>query len=316
MIVVLTGGSGGAKFVDGLRSVIPPEQITIVVNTADDLEWWGLHVSPDLDSVTYMLAGLLSKERGWGVQSDTFFCLQSMATLEQPTWFQVGDRDLATHLLRTNLLNQGRTLSEATAEICSRLGIRSRALPMSDDVVETRIVTPDRELSFQEYFVGRRFQDSVRSVHFAGIEQAKSAPCVIDAILSADAIVLAPSNPITSIGPILAVPGIREGLKQTSAQIAAISPIIGSNAISGPAGILMQAQGFPVSIAGVAEVYRDFLDLLVVDNRDSEAANRLAQSGVRVHCTNTVMKTTQDRINLAQAVLSALAEKRPAHAIS
>ncbi len=316
MIVVLTGGTGGAKFVDGLRSSIAPEQLTIVVNTADDLEWWGLYVSPDLDSITYVLAGLLSKERGWGVKGDTFYCLQAIGQLGEPTWFHVGDRDLSIHLLRTQLLRQGKTLSEATNEICSRLGVASRIFPMTNARVETRVDTPVGDLSFQEYFVQRWYQDPVNAVRFAGVENAKATPGILDAILSADAVILAPSNPITSIGPILAVPGIREALQQTPARIAAVSPIIGNKAVSGPAGILMEAQGFPVSIAGVARFYQDFLDILIADDKDAETADRLAQSGIRVHCTNTVMKTAQDRMNLAQAVLTALAEDTAAHAAS
>src|SRR6202521_1290625 len=247
MIVVLTGGTGGAKFVDGLRQVIAPEDITLIVNTGDDLEWWGLYVSPDLDSITYVLAGLLSKERGWGVKGDTFYCLQAMGELGQPIWFHVGDRDLAVHLLRSKLLTQGKTLAEATIEIAAKLGVQARILPMSNSRVETRIGTPIGELSFQEYFVQRWYQDPVNSVRFAGAERAQPAPGVTEAILSASAVLIAPSNPITSIGPILAVPGIRAALTQTPAPVVAISPIIGAAAVSGPAGILMAAQGIPIS---------------------------------------------------------------------
>ena len=275
MIVVLTGGTGGAKFVDGLRQVVPSKDLTIIVNTGDDLEWWGLYVSPDLDSITYVLAGLLSKERGWGVKGDTFFCLQAMGDLGEPIWFHTGDRDLAVHLLRTKLLKQGKTLSEVSAEIAAKMGVQARILPMSNARVETRVDTPIGELSFEEYFVQRWYQDPVNSIRFAGIENAQPAPGVIDAIMSASVVLLAPSNPVTSIGPILAVPGITEALKQTPALVAAVSPIIGNAAISGPAGILMAAQGLPVSIAGVAQAYREFLDLLVVDRRDAKAAEEL-----------------------------------------
>ena len=210
MIVVLTGGTGGAKFVDGLRQIVPAKDLTIIVNTGDDLEWWGLYVSPDLDSITYVLAGLLSKERGWGVKGDTFFCLQAMGELGEPIWFHTGDRDLAVHLLRSKLLKQGKTLSEVAAEIAAKMGVQARILPMSNARVETRVDTPIGELSFEEYFVQRWYQDPVNSVRFAGIENAEPAPGVIDAIMSATVVLLAPSNPITSIGPILAVPGIVE----------------------------------------------------------------------------------------------------------
>src|SRR6266480_2037190 len=192
MIVVLTGGTGGAKFIDGLRQVIAPEEITIIVNTGDDLLWWGLYVSPDLDSITYMLAGKLSQERGWGVKGDTFYCLQAMGALGQPIWFHTGDRDVATHILRSKLLADGKTLSEATAEIAARLGIKTRILPMSNSRVETRVLTPVGELSFEEYFVQRWYQDPVESVRFAGAADAEQAPGVIDAIVNDDVGVLAP----------------------------------------------------------------------------------------------------------------------------
>jgi len=305
MIVVLTGGTGGAKFVEGLRQVTADE-LTFIVNTADDLEWWGLHVSPDLDSITYALAGLLSRERGWGVKGDTFYCLQAMGELAEPIWFHVGDRDLAVHLLRSRMLAQGKTLTEVTTEICGKLGVQSRILPMSNSRVETRVDTPFGELHFQEYFVQRWYQDPVKSVRFAGATEAKPAPGVIESILSASSVILAPSNPITSIGPILAVPGIREALRETHATVAAVSPIIGDAAVSGPAGILMAAQGLPVSIAGVAQAYEDFLDILIADLHDAPASRQLDRPGLRVHCTNTLMKTADDKATLARTVLAPL----------
>ena len=304
MITVLTGGTGGAKFVDGLRRVVSAEELTIIVNTGDDLLWWGLYASPDIDSITYMLAGKLSQERGWGQHGDTFYCLQSMGQLGQPIWFHTGDRDLATHILRSKLLADGKTLTEVTAEIAARLGVKARILPMSNSRIETRVLTPAGELSFEEYFVQRWYQDPVEQVRFAGASDAEPAPGVIEAIRSAEAVLLAPSNPVTSIGPILAVPGIREALRECRSRIAAVSPIVGSTAVSGPAGILMAAQGFEVSIAGVADYYHDFLDLLVVDSRDEEPAEKLHRSGMRVHCVPTIMRRPEDRIALAQAVLA------------
>jgi LPPG:FO 2-phospho-L-lactate transferase len=314
MITVLTGGTGGAKFVDGLRQVVPPEQMTLIVNTGDDLLWWGLYVSPDIDSITYVLAGLLSRERGWGVKGDTFFCLQHMGQLGQPIWFHAGDRDLAVHILRSKLLAEGKTLSEVTAEICDKLGVKARILPMSNSRVETRVGTPIGELSFEEYFVQRWYQDPVESIRFAGAADAEPAPGVIEAILSANIVVLAPSNPITSIAPILAVPGVRDALQKTKGRIAAVSPIVGGEAVAGPAGILMTSQGLPVSIAGVAEAYHDFLDVLVVDVRDAQAAEELRQTGVRVHVAKTIMQTSEDKTNLASEVLSAVAGQTAAHA--
>jgi LPPG:FO 2-phospho-L-lactate transferase len=289
--------------VDGLRQVVPPEELTIIVNTGDDLLWWGLYVSPDVDSITYVLAGLLSKERGWGVKGDTFQCLQAMGQLGQPIWFHAGDRDLAVHLVRSQLLAEGKTLTEATAEIARKLGVTANILPMSDSRVETRVLTPIGELSFEEYFVQRWYQDPVESVRYAGAADAEPAPGVIDAILKADIVLVAPSNPVSSVFPILAVPGIRQALRDTKAIIAGVSPIIGGAAVSGPAGILMASQNLPVSISGLAQAYADFLDVLVADNRDRAEADQLASTTLHVHCTNILMRSLTDRADLARAVL-------------
>jgi LPPG:FO 2-phospho-L-lactate transferase len=316
MICVLSGGTGGAKFVDGLRQVMPAEDITIVVNTGDDLMWWGLYVSPDIDSITYVLSGMLSRERGWGVKGDTFLCLQAMGQLGEPTWFHTGDRDLAMHLLRSRLLAEGKTLSEATAVISGKLGVKARVLPMSNSRVETRVDTPVGELSFEEYFVQRWYQDPVKSVRFAGASDAEPAPGVIDAITSADAVLIAPSNPVTSIGPILAVPGIREALLQARGKIAAVSPIVGNAPVAGPAGILMQAQGLPCSAAGVAQAYEDFLDVLVCDSRDARAAESLRENGPRVHCAQTIMRSAEDKASLAREVLAQVSSDLPKEQIA
>lgn len=304
MIVVLTGGTGGAKFVDGLRRVVPPEELTIIVNTGDDHEWWGLYVSPDIDSITYVLAGILSDERGWGIRGDTFHCLQTMKELGEPAWFSLGDRDLATHLLRTKLLAQRCTLTQATQIIADRLDVRARILPMSNAPVETRIDTPAGELSFEEYFVKRRYLDLVKSVRFAGASESEPAPGVLDAIARAQAVLIAPSNPVTSIGPILAVPGIRDALSSTSATVVALSPIIGNTAVSGPAGTLMAAEGLPVSVAGVASAYHDFLDILIADQSDSKAGDELTNRTLQVHCANILMRTIEDRMRIARTTLA------------
>jgi LPPG:FO 2-phospho-L-lactate transferase len=304
VICVLSGGTGGAKFVDGLRQVMPAEDITIIVNTGDDLLWWGLYVSPDIDSITYVLSGMLSRERGWGVKGDTFLCLQAMGQLGEPTWFHTGDRDLAVHLLRSRLLAEGKTLSEATRVISAKLGVKARILPMSNSRVETRVDTPAGELSFEEYFVQRWYQDPVTSVRFAGASDAEPAPGVLDAVSSADAVLIAPSNPITSIGPILAVPGIREALLSARGKIAAVSPIVGNAPVAGPAGILMAAQGLPCSVAGVAKAYADFLDVLICDTRDARAADALRRGGLRVQCTQTIMRSAEDKAALAREALA------------
>lgn len=304
MICVLSGGTGGAKFVDGLRQVMPAEEITLIVNTGDDLLWWGLYVSPDIDSITYVLSGMLSRERGWGVKGDTFLCLQAMGQLGEPTWFHTGDRDLAVHILRSRLLAEGKTLSEATSVICAKLGVKARILPMSNSRVETRVDTPVGELTFEEYFVQRWYQDPVRSVRFAGASDAEPAPGVIDAITSADAVLIAPSNPVTSIGPILAVPGIRDALLRSRGKIAAVSPIVGNAPVAGPAGILMAAQGLPCSIEGVAQAYEDFLDILICDTRDARIADTLRNNGLRVQCAQTIMRSADDKASLAREALS------------
>jgi LPPG:FO 2-phospho-L-lactate transferase len=304
MIVVLTGGTGGAKFVDGLQRIVPAEELTVIVNTGDDHEWWGLYVSPDIDSIAYVLSGLLSPERGWGVRGDTFHCLQQMKELGEETWFSVGDRDLATHLLRTKLLAQGRTLSEVTWVMAEKLGVRQRILPMSDQRVETRIGTPIGELSFEEYFVKRWYQDPVHSVRFAGATESEPAPGVVEAIAHASAVLIAPSNPVTSIGPILAVPGIREVLRKTSAQVVAVSPIIGHAAVSGPAASLMAAQGLEVSIGGIAEAYKDFLDILVAHESDREVAQPDRVGEVQVHYADILVRTLDDRTRIAATALS------------
>jgi LPPG:FO 2-phospho-L-lactate transferase len=311
MICVLSGGTGGAKFVDGLRQAMPAEDITLVVNTGDDLMWWGLYVSSDIDSITYVLSGMLSRERGWGVKGDTFLCLQAMGQLGEPTWFHTGDRDLAMHLLRSRLLAEGKTLSEATAVISQKLGVKAKVLPMSNSRVETRVDTPVGELSFEEYFVQRWYQDPVKAVRFAGASDAEPAPGVIDAIVNADAVIVAPSNPVTSIGPILAVPGIRDALLRARGKIAAVSPIVGNAPVAGPAGILMQAQGLPCSIVGVAQAYEDFLDILICDTRDTRAAEALRENGLRVQCAQTIMRSAEDKAALASEVLSHLSSSVP-----
>lgn len=305
MIVVLTGGTGGAKLVQGLDHVVAPENLTVIVNTGDDLDWWGLHISPDVDSVLYALADSLSAERGWGLENDSFRCLERMARLGQPTWFSLGDLDLATHLARTNLLRGGKSLSAVTAELTHRMGVRARVLPMSDDRVATMIETPAGTLNFQEYFVRERHQVEVRAVHFDGADHARPALGVIEGIESAEAVILAPSNPVTSIGAILAVPGIRDALRRTSASVTAVSPIVGGAAVSGPAAVLMRRKGWPSTIAGVAQAYEDFLDVLIVDLADHADADHLREGDLHVLCANTIMKSPEDKQELARFTLHA-----------
>ena len=305
MIVVLTGGTGGAKFAEGLKTVVRQQELTFIVNTGDDLRWWGLPISPDLDSITYALAGLLSRERGWGVEGDTFHCLEAMGRLGAPDWFRVGDRDLALHLTRAQLLPDGLTLSEATRELTSRLGVEAYILPMSDDRVETWVETPLGELSFEEYFVREQHRVPVSSVRFVGASEARPAPGVLEAIQTAEVILLAPSNPVTSMGPILAVPGLREALRATPAPVGAVSPIVGGAAVSGPAAALMIMQGLPASAEGVARGYADFVDALVVDTRDGAGVEKIEALGIYALTTNTIMASQQDRAALAEFTLEA-----------
>jgi LPPG:FO 2-phospho-L-lactate transferase len=316
MIVVLSGGSGGAKFVQGLQRIVPGRELTVIVNTGDDLLWWGLHVSPDLDSITYALAGMLSAQRGWGVEADTFQCLEAMRRIGAPAWFQLGDRDLATHLSRTQLLAQGKSLTQATQLLADSLGIESNVLPMTDARVETRVITDQGELSFQEYFVRERFQPRVSQVIFAGAHQARPSAAVLSAIAEADAVFIAPSNPVTSIGPILALPGLIEALQATPAPVAAVSPIVGGAAVSGPAGELMKCQGFPVSPLGVARAYQGFLDVLLVDCADEAELPALQRIGIRGIVAETIMKSLDDKVSLARAALKSVDSEKSAPVVA
>ncbi|HEX3942498.1 MAG TPA: 2-phospho-L-lactate transferase [Rhizomicrobium sp.] len=307
MITVLTGGTGGAKFVWGLARILSPEQLTVIVNTGDDLNWWGLHVSPDLDSVLYALAGKLSRDRGWGYDEDSFRCLERMRSLGSEAWFQLGDLDLATHLRRTEMLASGKALTEATAELCRAMGVKVRLLPMSDDRVQTVVSTPDGDLRFQEYFVRERCKPAVTDVRFEGAQQASTASGVLQAMIHSDLVLIAPSNPITSIGPILAVPGVRDAIRCSSAQVIAISPIVGGAALSGPAGEMLKMRGFAVSAAGVAASYRDLIDVLIADTQDEGEREAIQKEKVHAVFTNTLMKSDSDKIALAQFALSTVA---------
>ena len=302
-IVVLTGGTGGAKLVRGLERTLRGDALTVIVNAADDLEWWGLHVSPDIDSVMYGLAGMLSRERGWGIEGESFACLNAAEQVGLPTWFQLGDRDLALHVARTEMLRTGKTLSEATAELANRLGIRAKLLPMTDARVETRVLTAAGDLSFQEYFVRERYRPEPLAVRYEGAGQAEPASGVLWAIADADAIIIAPSNPITSIGPILAVPEIREALRQSQAPVAAVSPIVGGAAVSGPAAALMRCVGFEASLHGIAMAYLDLLDVLIADRRDGGAA---LPENITVHFCDTIMVSENAKEALAREALTAL----------
>ena len=303
MIVALAGGVGAARFLTGLIKLVDEEELTVVVNTGDDIELYGLHISPDIDIITYTLAGIVDEEKGWGIKEDTFHCLRMLGKYGYETWFNLGDRDLATHIHRTYLLRNGLKLSEVTAEICRALGLKVRILPMTNDKFETRIITREGSMHFQEYLVKRGARDKVLGVEFVGVEDAKPAPGVIHSILNAEGVIVCPSNPIVSIGTILSVKGIREALRQTTARKVAITPIISGAPIKGPADKLMKGLGLEVSAYSVASLYRDFLDVFILDVADLTEKASIEKLGLRVRVTNTVMKSLEDKIRLASVVL-------------
>jgi LPPG:FO 2-phospho-L-lactate transferase len=304
-VTALAGGTGAAKLVRGLAACLPASDLTIIGNTGDDTEIWGLHVSPDLDTLTYALAGRLDVARGWGLADETFRCLQAMSELGGHTWFNLGDRDLATHLVRTQALRAGATLTAVTAEIAERLGVRTRILPMSDQPVRTRIATPGGWLSFQEYFVREKGLVEVVGVEYAGAAEARPAPGVVDSLVGGDLIIVCPSNPVTSIGPILAVPSIVDALRRAKAPIVAVSPIIAGTAVSGPAATLMLAQGLDVSPLGVAAAYHPWLTALALDEQDRGRAPALDKAGVRPLIAPILMTDGGREVALARHLLEA-----------
>lgn len=304
-VVALAGGTGAAKLVRGLARVIDPARLTVIGNTGDDLDWWGLRVSPDLDSLTYALAGLLDPGRGWGVRDDTFHCLRAMEGFGRATWFQLGDRDLATHLHRTLLLRAGTPLSEATRVIGDALGVRARVLPMSDHPVRTEVHTSAGWLTLEEFFVRERCALDVDAVAYRHAAAARPAPGVVEAIRAAGAVLVCCSNPATSIGPILAVPGIVDALEATPASIVAVSPIVAGRAVSGPAAKLLAALGLDVSPLGVADAYRPWLDALLLDPADAETVPALERRGVRAVVAEVLMPDAAAEARLAAAALAA-----------
>ena len=306
MILALTGGTGGAKLIEGLAAELDADELTIVCNTADDTLVHGLYVSPDLDTITYTLAGLIDPDQGWGVRNDTFAVLQQLGQLGVETWFKLGDRDLALHIRRTQLINEGLKLSEVTDQLCRALGIKPKILPMSDEKVQTRVNTPQGEISFQEFFVKEHWTREVTGIHFAGVEQSQPAPGVLEAMRRAEGVIVCPSNPITSIGPILAVPGIRSALAALEVPVVGVSPLNGATAISGPAHKLMLACGYDPSSLGVARHYGDILDRLFIAAEDQNLASSIQDLSIGPVCTDIRMMTANDKRRLAAEVLAAL----------
>ena len=308
-VVALAGGTGAAKLLRGFATCLAPRDLTVIGNTGDDTEIWGLRISPDLDTVMYALAGMLDVERGWGLAGETFNCLAAMAAHGADTWFNLGDRDLATHLTRTRALDDGQPLSSVTARLAADLGVAARILPMSDDPVRTTIRTPGGRLTFQEYFVREKALVEVVGVDYDGASSARPAAGVLEAIRTADVVVVCPSNPVTSVGPILAVPGIVAALRSTAAPVVGVSPIIGGAAVSGPAGALMRARGLAISPLGVATAYAPWLRRLLIDPRDRACVPDLAREGVAAEVADIVMTSRAHETALARRVLEVALER-------
>jgi LPPG:FO 2-phospho-L-lactate transferase len=300
-VALLAGGVGGAKLAHGFQQVLPAAGLTVIVNVADDLELFGLHVSPDLDTVLYTLAGLANPETGWGITGDTFKALPLLERYGEPAWFRIGDADLATHIRRTHLLRDGGSLTDATSAMVSALGVASRILPATDDPVRTLVETDAGELDFQTYFVQRGQRDEVRAVRFAGIDQARPSATALEALAGADLVVLAPSNPIVSIGPILALPSVREAIAARPS--AAVSPIVAGRALRGPADRMLGSLGHEVSALGVARLYAGLVQRFVLDEADADLAPAVEALGMRVELLPTVMRSDADRARLAEAII-------------
>ncbi|HEU5450007.1 MAG TPA: 2-phospho-L-lactate transferase [Acidimicrobiia bacterium] len=306
-IAALAGGVGAARFLRGLVRAMPAEEVVVVGNTGDDEVFHGLHVSPDLDTVTYTLAGAVGAT-GWGLADDTFRTLEAYARYGEPTWFRLGDADLATHLYRTSRLREGATLTEVTAEIALAWGVKARLLPMTDDRVATVIdvAAPDGKpvtMAMQEWFVRERAQPPVAAVRFEGAAQAKPGPAVLDALAEADAVLLCPSNPVISIGPILALPGVRDVLRARRARVVGVSPIIRGATVKGPADRLMAAAGIEVSCAGVASIYADICATLLVDESDADRVPDVESHGVRAAVAPIIMRDADGAAELARRAL-------------
>ncbi len=300
--VALCGGIGGAKLALGLTKVLAPEQLTIVVNTGDDFRHLGLHVSPDIDTVLYTLAGLSNRELGWGLEGETWGFMDAMKRLGGPTWFRLGDRDLATHALRTTMLSEGQTLTAITAHLARQLGIGPAVLPMSDDAVATIVETDEGTLAFQTYFVGRRAEPRVKAIRFEGAAVARPSPAALAALAHPDlaGIIICPSNPWLSIDPLLAIPGWRTLLQQHRIPCVAVTPLIGSQAVKGPTAKIMAELGLPLDVTAIVSHYRGLIDGFVLDTVDADRAESL---GLPTLVTNTLMRTLDDRIALAEATL-------------
>ena len=310
-VTVLAGGVGAARYLDGLVRVVTPTDVAAIVNVGDDMEWCGLHISPDLDTVTYTLADLVNPETGWGLRDESRRTLGRLSELGGPDWFMIGDLDLATHLYRTERLSQGDKLSAITADLIATLGLDCRLAPVTDDRLRTVVETDVGLLSFQDYFVRRRASDAVRSLRFEGADTAQPAAGVLGAIADADVIAIAPSNPFLSIDPLLAVPGVRDAISAAEAPVVAISPIIGGQAVKGPAAEILESLGHDVSALGVARVYAELADVFILDEVDADLAPQIArETGLRVTVMPTLMTDVDAKIALAEGSLKAASDVR------
>jgi LPPG:FO 2-phospho-L-lactate transferase len=310
-VVALSGGVGGAKLVDGLARVLPPDALTVIVNTGDDFRHLGLWISPDIDSVVYALAGLSDPLRGWGRRDETWQFMQAMRGLGGPDWFLLGDADLAMHVKRTQGLAEGHSLTQVTAEIARALGVGATLLPMSDDPVATQLETDEGWLNFQDYFVRRRCLPAIRAIRFEGAASARAQPAALAALADPrlSLVVICPSNPFLSVEPILSIPAMHSSLLRCAAPVVAVTPIIGGQAIKGPTAKIMQELGLEITADAVARRYRDLIDTFIVDQTDPAPA---AVAGVRFVSAQTRMNHTRDREELARAVLGAAADAAPA----
>lgn len=305
VITVLAGGVGASRFLQGLARAVPPGDITVISNTGDDVEMFGLHVSPDVDIVIYALAGVVNPETGWGIEGDTLHVVKALQRFGYGDWFNLGDKDLATCIHRTRLMREGRTLSEAIADVARAFDLEVTLLAMADEPVQTRIIGPEGEIAFQDYMVRLRTGVEVRDIRFEGIADALPAPGVLDAIAKSEAVLLAPSNPFVSIGPILAVPGVRDALQRTAAARVAISPIIAGQVVKGPAAAMLASLGHEVSALGVARIYRDVIDVMVIDEQDRGLAPAIEALGLACHVTDTIMSSQERKEALARETLEA-----------
>lgn len=303
-VTALAGGVGASKLLDGLYRIMPPEDLTAIVNTGDDIQMFGLYIAPDLDIVTYTLAGIVNPAMGWGIDGDSFHCLERLLQFTGgERWFNLGDRDLATHIFRTAEMKAGRSLTEVADHIRRTLGVGARILPMCDQHTPTTVIAGIGEMHFQEYLIKRRAAPKIEALRFEGIDSARPAPGVEEAILQADLIVLCPSNPLISIGPILAVPGIRDMLKQTPATVVAVSPVVGGASLKGPTDRMLTDLGMEVSALQVAKLYADFADVYILDTQDAAAKTAVEALGLKPHITNTIMRGPEEKMALARETL-------------